>query len=51
MFEKNNAGKKVLGLTLALGKFCESEGTFGGSSAMTSHSVTRPFKIEFYILL
>ncbi|KAI3739338.1 hypothetical protein L2E82_29741 [Cichorium intybus] len=42
MLEKNYSGRDVLDLTMSLGKFHDSEGTFGRSSAITSRTHTRP---------
>ncbi|KAJ9538447.1 hypothetical protein OSB04_031180 [Centaurea solstitialis] len=42
MVEKNFRGSNVIDLTMALGKFRDSEGTFGRPSAVASCTITRP---------
>ncbi|KAJ9546639.1 hypothetical protein OSB04_019182 [Centaurea solstitialis] len=42
MVEKNFRGSNVIDLTMALGKFRDSEGTFGRPSAVASRTITRP---------
>ena len=42
MMEKSDSGRNTLDLTMSLGKFRDSEGTFGRSSAVASRTLTRP---------
>ncbi|XP_052626826.1 uncharacterized protein LOC111876822 [Lactuca sativa] len=42
MVEKNFSGSDIIDLTMSLGKFRDSEGTFGRPSAIASRTSTRP---------
>ncbi|XP_023751607.2 uncharacterized protein LOC111899961 [Lactuca sativa] len=42
MVEKNFSGSGIIDLTMSLGKFRDSEGTFGRPSAIASRTSTRP---------